>query len=94
MHVFEIFYIFDSRRMSNPDYIPRRDQQLPLAFGNLLKCGYNNKYMLYELKTGTYFDVVTYVLFIENINMTLRKKILFIILHLNYIQAFLTDYNV
>ena len=68
MHVFEIFYIFDSRGMSNPDYIPRRDQQLPLDFGKLLKCGYNNKYMLYELKTETYYDVVTYVLFIENID--------------------------
>lgn len=68
MPTFEIFYIFDSRRMSNSDYIPRKDQQLPLAFGNLLKCGYNNRYMLYELKTETYYDVVTYVLFIENID--------------------------
>lgn len=68
MPTFEIFYIFDSRRISNPDYIPRRDQQLPLDFGKLLKCGYNNKYMLYELETEIYYDVVTYVLFIENID--------------------------
>jgi len=60
MAEFEMFYILDSRAMSNTNYISYRDQQLPLDF-NALNF---NEYIVCELENQSYVDLTTYVLFV------------------------------
>ena len=60
MAEFEMFYILDSRAMSNTNYISYRDQQLPLDF-NALNF---DEYIVCELENQSYVDLTTYVLFV------------------------------
>jgi hypothetical protein len=60
MAEFEMFYILDSRAMSNTNYISYRDQQLPLDFNTLNF----DEYIVCELENHSYVDLTTYVLFV------------------------------
>ena len=69
MAEFEMFYIFDSREMSNVNYIPKYDQWLPLEFNKLdYTFSYEiNEYIVCEVENKSYFDLTTYVLFIPKV---------------------------
>ena len=66
---FEMFYILDSREMRNSNYIPIRDQRLPLDFDRL---DYD-EYIVCEVENSSYYDLITYVLFVVKHQTDLDK---------------------